>query len=93
MGAAGERLGSDLGVSRGPDCLKRLRSIAVDAILKAWGHDSRVHFDAIVDGCVVPEQHAKIFAERKRALVPILVGSNPDEATVFGLGAKTTAWN
>jgi para-nitrobenzyl esterase len=87
--AVGKRLASDLGVSNGPDSPQKLRSISVDAILKAWSQDPRVHFDAIVDGWVVPEQPAKIFVERKQSLVPILIGSNADEATVFGLGVKT----
>ena len=87
--AAGERLASDLGVSNGPDAAQKLRLIPVDVILKAWSHDPRVHFEAIVDGWVVPEQPAKLFAERKQAPVPILIGSNADEATVFGLGVKS----
>jgi para-nitrobenzyl esterase len=43
-----------------------------------------LHFDAVVDGWVVPKQPARIFAEGKQMHVPILVGSNADEATVFG---------
>ena len=87
--AVGERLASDLGVANGPEALQKLRSISVDTILKAWSNDSRVHFEAIVDGWVVPEQPAKIFAEQKQSPVPILIGSNADEATVFNLGVKT----
>jgi para-nitrobenzyl esterase len=39
---------------------------------------------------VVPEQPAKIFAEGKQLKIPVLVGSNADEATVFGLVAPKT---
>jgi para-nitrobenzyl esterase len=81
---AGERLANDLGVVDRPDTLKRLRNIAADEILKAWGKDGHVHFDAIVDGWIVPEQPAKIFAEGKQMRLAVLVGSNADEATVFG---------
>jgi para-nitrobenzyl esterase len=80
---AGERLASDLGVGDSPDTLKRLRSIAAHEILKAWSKDAHVHFDAVVDGWIVPEQPAKIFAEGKQMRVAVLVGSNADEATVF----------
>jgi para-nitrobenzyl esterase len=89
---AGERLAADLGVTNGPDILKKLRSIPVDTILKTMTNDrdvqfdSIVQFDAIVDGWVVPEQPAKIFAEGRQAHIPVLVGSNADEATVFGPG-------
>lgn len=82
--AWGERLGRDLGVADGPDVLQKLRRIPADEILKVWSKDQQVHFDAIVDGWIVPEQPAKIFAEGKQMHMPVLVGSNADEATVFG---------
>jgi para-nitrobenzyl esterase len=102
---AGERLAADLGFSSGPDVLKKLRSVPVDAILKAMSRERdylpicpsdqgqdcptgepAIQFDAIVDGWVVPEQPARIFAEGRQAHMPVLVGSNADEATVFGPG-------
>jgi para-nitrobenzyl esterase len=43
-----------------------------------------------VDGWVVPEQPAKIFAQGKQLKIPVLAGSNADEATVFGLVAPKT---
>jgi len=86
----GERLAKDLGVANAPDILRKLRSISADEILQAWSQDRQIHFDAIVDGWVVPEQPAKIFAEGKQMHIPVLVGSNADEATVFGHeGPKT----
>jgi para-nitrobenzyl esterase len=88
--AVGERLAGDLGVPSGRNTLERLRGTAPDAILKAWSEDPHVHFDAIVDGWVVPEQPARLWAEGKQLPVPILIGSNDDEATVFGdHGVKT----
>jgi para-nitrobenzyl esterase len=82
----GERLAADLGIKSGPDMLRKLRSVPVDTILKAMSRDSDLQFDAIVDGWVVAEQPAKIFAEGRQAHIPVLVGSNADEATVFGPG-------
>jgi len=82
--ASGVRLARDLGVSDGPGALERLRQIPTNEILKAWKNDPDLHFDAIVDGSVIPKQPAQIFAEGKQLLIPILVGSNADEATVFG---------
>ncbi len=81
---SGERLARDLGVSSGPDALEKLRQIPADEILKAWKNDSGLHFDAIVDGWVVPQQPAEIFGEGKQMRIPVLIGSNADEATVFG---------
>ncbi len=81
---AGERLAGDLGVANSPDALRKLRSIPATEILKSWSQDRQVHFDAIVDGWVLPEQPAKIYAEGKELRIPVLVGSNADEATVFG---------
>jgi para-nitrobenzyl esterase len=86
---AGEQLATDLGVADGPDALRKLRSVPVDTILQAWSRDPRIQFDAIVDGWVVPEQPAKIFAEGRQAHISVLVGSNADEATVFGNGPTT----
>ncbi len=82
---AGERLAADLGITN-PDILKKLRSVPVDTILKAMSSDRELQFDAIVDGWVVPEQPAKTFADVRQAHIPVLVGSNADEATVFGPG-------
>lgn len=81
--ANGERLARDLGAS-GPGVLRKLRSIPADEILRAWSNDREIHFDAVVDGWVVPEQPAKTFAQGKQVHIPVLVGSNADEATVFG---------
>ena len=88
---AGERLAKDLRVADGPNALQKLRSLSVDTVLKVWRGDRQIQFDAIVDGWVVPEQPAKIFAEGKQAHIPVLVGSNADEATVFGPGPATVA--
>jgi para-nitrobenzyl esterase len=48
--------------------------------------DRVLQFGAIVDGWVVAEQPAKTFAKGRQSHIPILVGSNADEATVFGPG-------
>jgi para-nitrobenzyl esterase len=82
--AVGECVASDLGVAAGADTLERMRGIPTEAILKAWSQDSRVHFDALVDGWVVPEQPAAIYAAGKQWHIPILEGGNADEATVSG---------
>ena len=87
---SGELLAHDLGAAHGAKGLQKLRSIPADEILQAWSQDRRVHFDAIVDGWVVPQQPAKVFAQGRQMHIPVPVGSNADEATVFGhAGPKT----
>jgi para-nitrobenzyl esterase len=88
--STGVRLANDLGVAVGPGALRKLRNMPADKILQTWSQDRKVHFDAIVDGWVVPEQPARIFAEGKQARVTVLAGSNADEATVFGHGGPKT---
>jgi para-nitrobenzyl esterase len=80
---AGERLANDLGVGNSPDALEKLRGVTAEQILNAWSKD-HVEFDGIVDGWVIPELPAKIFSEGKQLHVPIIVGSNADEASVLG---------
>ena len=87
---SGELLARDLGVAKGAHEVQNLCSIPADEVLKVWVQDQQVHFDAIVDGWVIPQQPAKIFAEGKQMHIPVIVGSNADEATVFGhAGPKT----
>lgn len=85
----GKRLVAKLGVGDGPDALRRLRAIPIGTILKATSGDQTLHFGAIVDGWVVPDQPARIFGSGRQARVPILAGSNAEEATVFNPGPAT----
>jgi para-nitrobenzyl esterase len=86
----GELLAKDLDAPDGPGIMRRLRAISAVEILKTWGRDRRVHFDAIVDGWVIPAQPAKIFSEGRQMQIPVLVGSNANEASVFGHGGLET---
>ncbi|HUB00177.1 MAG TPA: carboxylesterase family protein [Terracidiphilus sp.] len=86
---SGAKLAADLGVGLGSQAVEKLRHISASAILNAWRRDPELDFDAVVDGWVIPEQPATIFAESRQAQIPVLVGSNADEATVFGPGPST----
>ncbi|HEX4164882.1 MAG TPA: carboxylesterase family protein, partial [Bryobacteraceae bacterium] len=85
----GKDLAVDLGVADGPRAIQKLRSIPAETILKTWSRHPEIQFDAIVDGWVIREQPARIFAAGRQARIPVLVGSNADEATVFGPGPAT----
>lgn len=85
----GKRLVRDLELQASPELPAKMRAVSADQILKAWKEDRGLHFDAIVDGWVIPEQPAKIFAAGKEMHIPVMVGSNADEATVFGHQVST----
>jgi para-nitrobenzyl esterase len=86
----GQRLANDLNVPDGPDALEKLRRLPADEILRVWSRDPKVRLDAVVDGWIVPEQPARVFADGRQAHIPVLVGSAADEATVFGHQGPTT---
>jgi para-nitrobenzyl esterase len=52
--SSGERLAKDLGVTDGLETLQKLRTIPASEVLKAWKNDPGLHFDAIVDGWIIP---------------------------------------
>ncbi len=86
----GQRLAGELHVPNRPDALERLRSLPADEILRVWGRDPTVRLDPVVDGWIISEQPARVFAEGRQAHIPIVVGSTTDEATVFGHQGPTT---
>jgi len=88
--AEGQRLANDLHVPHGPDALERLRRLPADEILRVGSKDPKLRFDVVVDGWIIPEQPAQVFADGRQARIPIVVGSTADEATVFGHQAPTT---
>jgi para-nitrobenzyl esterase len=87
--AAGERLARDLGVGGPslPDTLRRLRALPASDILQAASGNPQ---DAIVDGWVVPEQPSAVFAAGRQLRIPVLAGSNREEAAIFRRGAVQT---
>jgi para-nitrobenzyl esterase len=48
-------------------------------------------FGPIVDGWVIPEDPAKIFASGQQANVPLIVGTNGDDGSIFTEDLKTVA--
>jgi para-nitrobenzyl esterase len=84
----GERLGlrmaAAFGISNTPQALASLRALPAERLLQ-WAHDAEdADFGVVVDRWSVPLQPAITFARGKQAPVPVLVGSNADETTVFG---------
>jgi para-nitrobenzyl esterase len=81
----GLRLMRDLAIPDGPDALANLRSKTPKEIIDVLHRDSTVNFVAggTIDGWVLTEQPATTFAQGRQAKVPVIVGSNSDEASAM----------
>lgn len=79
----GALLEKDLGIPDGPGSLNQLRRIPAQKILLAAANDPRLDLEPVIDGWIFPNQPARIFAEKKLMPIPVLVGSNEDEVTIF----------
>lgn len=79
----GELLAKDLGVAAGPGSLAALRALSADKLLLAAAKDDRVDLEPVVDGWFFPEQPAAAFASGKQMKIPVIVGSNNDEVSIF----------
>lgn len=63
--------------------LAELRSIPAERILAAAARDRNLDLEPAVDGWFLPEQPAAIFAHGRQSRVPVLVGSNDNEVSIF----------
>jgi para-nitrobenzyl esterase len=84
--AWGRQVASLLTGTEAPD-LVALRALPAQQIMDIYADDPAVlsNFDrlTIVDGEVLPDEVNAIFARGEQADVPVLIGSNADEATTF----------
>jgi para-nitrobenzyl esterase len=80
----GKILARQFGVS-GDDALavKSLRAIPAERLLQQAASDHQIDFNPIVDKWVLPDQPERIFQQGKQARVPVIVGSNADEVSIF----------
>lgn len=76
--AQAEQAGVKLAEALGAQSLAELRAKPAEAVLKASRGSGPV-----VDGFMLPEDVATVFAQAKQDDVPLLVGSNKDEGTFF----------
>ena len=82
----GEMFAAALAGEEGDASLAALRALPADHIMEVIQSDPEFsNYDAlaIVDGEVIPDEVATIFAQGQQADVPVLIGSNADEATTF----------
>jgi len=78
--SAGEAFAKRLGIEGG-DAAARLRGLDAEAILAEASKQGAFATRPNVDGWVLPKQVAEIYRSGEQADVPVLVGSNRDEAT------------
>ena len=92
--AEAEAKGAAFAQSIGAPALAALRAVPADKLLEAQGAAKDMPFDAVIDGYFLTEPPALTFRAGKAAHVPLLVGSNSQEApgsAVFGDGTPTVA--
>jgi para-nitrobenzyl esterase len=88
-----ERKAVAFGQGLGAPTIAALRAMPADVLLEAQGK-ADMPFDAVIDGYFLTEAPSVTFASGRAAHVPLLVGSNSQEApgsAVFGDGAPTVA--
>jgi para-nitrobenzyl esterase len=92
--ADAEQKGAAFAQSIGAPTLAALRAMPADQILAAQGNAKDMPFDAVIDGYFLTEPPSVTFGSGKAARVPLLVGSNSQEApgmAVFGNNPPTVA--
>jgi para-nitrobenzyl esterase len=77
------RLAKDLGVAAGPGELAALRAVPAERMYAVAAKDDALDFEPAVDGWVLPQQPAVAFAKGQQVKVPVLVGSNDSEVSIF----------
>ena len=81
--ASGVRTAADLGLGNGPDALAKLRAVPADELVRKASDEKDVDFNPLVDGWVLHQQPALTFSQGGQARVPVIVGSNSDEVSIF----------
>jgi para-nitrobenzyl esterase len=92
--AEAERKGAAFAQGIAAPTLAALRALPADTLLAAQGNARDTSFDAVIDGYFLTEPPSVTFGNGKAAHVPLLLGSNSQEApgsAVFGDGAPTIA--
>jgi para-nitrobenzyl esterase len=89
-----ESKGTAFGRSIGAPTIAALRAMPADKLLEAQGKADDLPVGAVIDGYFLSEPPSVTFASGKAAHVPLLVGSNSEEApgsAVLGDGAPSVA--
>lgn len=93
--AEGERMGTQFAESLGAKSLAALRALPAERLLEASADPKAPAFNIIVDGYFFEKPPGDVFAAGEQAKVPLLAGSNSEEAPYQALleGAAPTVEN
>jgi para-nitrobenzyl esterase len=109
--ASAEQMGVEFaaqcGAPQGPEQLSALRALSAEQLLKATSgleqprefslRNAALRFAPIVDGWVIPDDPITLLAQGRQNAVPLIVGANRDEGTMFTmmtrLPGSIDAWN
>jgi para-nitrobenzyl esterase len=92
--AMAEQKGTAFAQSVGASTIAALRNMPADKLLAAQGEAKGMSFSAVIDGYFLTEPPSATFAAGNAAHVPLLVGSNSQEApgsAIFGQGTPNIA--
>ncbi len=81
--ANGALLANDVGVQDNSHALEKLRALPAERVLEAAARDPHLDLEPVVDGWFFRGQPAVTFATGKQIRVPVIVGSNEDEVSIF----------
>ena len=87
----GEQDGVKFVQSMGVNSIAELRAKSAQEVLEAAIKSPITYAFGVVDGYVVPEHPASIYAQGKQNDVPLLVGWNADEGSLFAARLKLPA--
>jgi para-nitrobenzyl esterase len=87
----GEQDGIKFAQSMGANSIAELRAKPAQEVLEAAIKNPITYGFGVVDGYVVPEHPASIFAQGKQNDVPLLIGWNADEGSYFAARVKLDA--
>jgi para-nitrobenzyl esterase len=85
---SGEQDGVKFAQALGASSLAEMRAKSAEEILETAIKNPITYAFGVVDGYVVPEHPATIYAEGKQTPVPLLVGWNADEGSYFAARLK-----
>jgi para-nitrobenzyl esterase len=87
----GEQMAVNLGCGNASDQIAAMRAKSSDEVLKAAGYNvlasdppTGIQAAVNVDGWIIPEKPETLYKAGKQMNVPVLIGSNRDDGTLFG---------
>jgi para-nitrobenzyl esterase len=88
MEKVGDQIAAKLGCDKQPDVLAALRAKSAEELLAASDpaqglFGKGLKFGWIVDGWLLPDDPDKLFDAGKQCKVPLMLGTNADEGTIF----------